>query len=294
MRSFILDTDWWDDCDDAVALRILARAHKSGEIQLKAVGINACMEYSAASLDGFLNSEGVRDIPVGIDLEAIDFGGNPPYQKNLSKLCSRYHSNSDAEDAVRLYRRIIAESENPIEIIEIGFLQVVANVIKSLPDDISPKSGLDLFKEKVAKIWVMAGDWSKDGGVENNFARNSRSREAAAEFCENCPVPVTFLGFEIGADVITGGNLAENDTLHQVLCDHGSPNGRCSWDPMLTLTAIIGDETRAGYDTLSGTASVDSDTGANHFKPHKNGLHKYVIKRMSNEFYEQAINKRIR
>ncbi|MGN1479798.1 MAG: hypothetical protein ACI4XH_08525 [Acutalibacteraceae bacterium] len=294
MRSFILGTDWWDDCDDAVALRILARAHKSGEIQLKAVGINACMEYSAASLEGFLNSEGVCDIPIGIDLEAIDFFGNPPYQKRLSRLCSQYHSNSDAEDAVRLYRRIIAESESALEIIEIGFLQVIAEVIKSHPDDISPKSGLDLIKEKVSKVWVMAGDWSKDGGVENNFARNARAREAAAYFCDNCPVPVTFLGFEIGADVITGGNLAENDVLHQVLCDHGSSNGRYSWDPMLALTALIGDENLAGYYTVSGTASVDSDSGANHFKRDDNGLHKYVIKRMNNEFYEQAINERIK
>lgn len=29
MRKFILGTDWWTDCDDVVALRILARAHKN-------------------------------------------------------------------------------------------------------------------------------------------------------------------------------------------------------------------------------------------------------------------------
>ena len=63
MRNFILGTDWWTDCDDAVAIRILARAHKNGDICLKGVGINACMEYSVKSLDAFLRSEGIEDIP---------------------------------------------------------------------------------------------------------------------------------------------------------------------------------------------------------------------------------------
>lgn len=30
MRNFILGTDWWTDCDDVVAIRILVRAHLSG------------------------------------------------------------------------------------------------------------------------------------------------------------------------------------------------------------------------------------------------------------------------
>lgn len=40
MRNFILGTDWWTDCDDAVAVRILARAHKSGKICIKGIGVN--------------------------------------------------------------------------------------------------------------------------------------------------------------------------------------------------------------------------------------------------------------
>lgn len=81
MRKFILGTDWWTDCDDVVAMRLLLRAHKKGEVELKGVAVNACMEYSVASVDGFLNQEGVSDIPIGIDLQATDFGGNPSYQR---------------------------------------------------------------------------------------------------------------------------------------------------------------------------------------------------------------------
>ena len=290
MRNFILGTDWWTDCDDAVAIRVLARAHKAEEICIKGIGINACMEHSVKSLDAFLHSEGVVDIPIGIDLEATDFGGNPSYQKRLSLLPSKYKSNDSVEDAVRLYRRILANSSEPLEIIEIGYLQVISNVIESKADDISDKSGLELIKEKVSKIWVMAGKWDEPVGKENNFERNERSRKAANIFCEQCPVHVTFLGWEVGFDVITGDNLNEADVLYQVLCDHGSVNGRSSWDPMLVCLALNGDEELAGYDTVEGIASVDAESGENSFYPCAGGKHKYVVKNKDNEYYKKQIN----
>ena len=290
MKNFILGTDWWTDCDDAVALRIAARAHKKGEICLLGVGINACMACSAASLDGFLSLEGIAEIPIGIDREATDFGGNPPYQKRLEPFARRYRANEDVEDAVRLYRRLLEESDAPVEIIEIGFLQVIAAVLESQPDDISDKSGMELIREKVPKIWVMAGKWDEDAGREHNFARNQRAIAGAKAFCEKCPVPVTFLGWEVGASVISGGTLQPEDYLRAALRDFGSESGRSSWDPMTMVLALTGNEHDAGYDTVQGWASIDAETGANHFRQDANGLHRYVIKRMPDEFYRDQIN----
>ena len=248
------------------------------------------MEFSVASLKGFLKAEGVEGISVGIDLDATDFGGNPPYQKRLAETFCPDVCNLDAEDAVRLYRRILASEKDKLEIIEIGYPQVLANLLKSGADDISEKSGLELVSEKVSKFWMMAGKWDADGEKENNFCRNSRSRVAGKEFCDLCPIPVTFLGWEIGYGVITGGYLKENDHLHKVLCDHGSEKGRHSWDPMLVLMALIGDEETAGYRMVNGTASVDEQTGANYFKTNENGRHKFVIKNHENGYYEEQIN----
>ena len=293
MRNFILGTDWWTDCDDAVALRLLARAVVGGEIRLLGVGINACMEHSVASLKGFLKAEGVEGVPVGIDLEAVDFGGRLTYQKRLASVFAPDVTNADAEDAVRLYRRLLAEAAEPVEILEIGYFQVIAAVLKSDSDDISPKSGRELFLEKIKKVWAMAGKWDADGERENNFCRNERSRVAAQVFCELCPVPVTFLGFEVGYGVISGGMLDEGDFLHHVLVDHGSPNGRHSWDPMLVLMALVGDEGAAGYDVVEGTASVDPKDGANFFERRADGLHRFVVKRWENAYYEQEIDRRI-
>lgn len=293
MRSFILGTDWWTDCDDAVALRLLARAVKRGEIRLLGVGINACMEQSVASLKGFLKAEGVEGVPVGIDLEANDFGGRLTYQMRLAAELAPDLTNADAEDPVRLYRRLLAEATEPVEILEIGFLQIVAAVLKSGADDISPKSGRELFQEKVKKMWVMAGKWDADGEKENNFCRNERSRVAAQIFCELCPVPVTFLGFEVGYGVISGGKLVEEDFLHHVLVDHGSRDGRHSWDPMLVLMALIGDEAAAGYDVVVGNATVDPKDGANFFERRTDGRHRFVVKKKENAYYEHEIDRRI-
>lgn len=290
MKGYILGTDWWDDCDDVVAVRILARAHKEGRINLKAIAINVCNEYSVASLDGYLQLENVQNIPIGLDQEAIDFEGKPTYQRYLKEYATNYHSNEDAEDGIRLYRRIMAASEEKLEIVEIGYLQILANVLKSDPDDISDKSGEELVKEKVSKIWVMAGKWDESGGVENNFARNARSRVAAEELCRLCPVPITFLGFEVGADVITGDALDKDDFLYRAMCEWGAQNGRNSWDPMLVELAITGDEALAGYGTVKGIARVDKVTGANFFEQSESGQHQFVVRNYPSDYYKEKIN----
>lgn len=241
-------------------------------------------------MDAFLCREGVRDIPIGLDREATDFTGTPTYQKNLVPYAEKYHSNADAEDAVRLYRRLLASAEEPVEIIEIGFLQVIAAALQSGADDISEKTGIELFREKVKKVWVMAGKWDRDGEKEHNFCNNARSCVAGEIFCRLCPVPVTFLGFEVGFGVITGSRLKQGDNLYGVMCDHGSPNGRHSWDPMTALMAVIGSESEAGYDVVQGVARVDPSTGQNHFTQSIDGLHRYVVKKHPDSWYADAID----
>lgn len=290
MRKFMIGTDWWTDCDDAVAMRLVCRAALDGEIRLEGVCLNACMEHSVASLDGFLAQEGMGDVPIGIDRAGTDFAGIPRYQKGLIGYTRRMHSNTEAEDGVRLYRRILAQADGKVEIIEIGFLQVIANLLESGADEFSEKTGLELVEDKVEKFWVMAGKWDEQGGREHNFTNNARSRKAGEVFCRLCPVPVTFLGWEIGNTVITGRSLAHDDVLYRLMCDHGSPNGRMSWDPMLALMALVGSEEKAGYGVVRGQARVDAETGANYFTQNDAGKQAYVVKKWEDARYAQLID----
>lgn len=289
-RNFILSTDWWTDCDDAVAIRMIARAHRDGRINLKAISIDACMDCSVASLDGFLTCEGVTDVPIGIDFDATDFGGVPKYQYPLVKYAERYSRNEDAQDAVSLIRSVLSSSEDKTEIIAIGFPNVVAGLLESEGDKYSELCGTELVRQKVSKLWVMAGKWDEDGGLEHNFCNNKRASISGDILCRKCPVPITFLGWEVGDSVISGAFLEENDVLHSLMRDHGSENGRSSWDPMTVLMALIGDEEEAGYRIVRGIASINPESGANHFEPCHEGLHAYVVKERDDKFYEDSIN----
>ena len=178
MKKIILGTDWWTDCADSVAVRLLCRAAKAGEIEFQGIIINACMEHSVASMKNFLNAEGMAQLPVGIDLEATDFIGKPSYQKGLAALGEPI-ANESAEDGVALYRRLLTNAEDKIDIIEIGFMNVVAALLESGPDEVSPKTRMELVSEKVGRFWVMAGKWDDNPGSEHNFNLCPRARENA-------------------------------------------------------------------------------------------------------------------
>jgi len=64
----------------------------------------------------------------------------------------------------------------------------------------------------------------------------------------------------------------------------------CRRSGLLVLLALTGDEAAAGYDTVRGTASVDADTGANHFVPDGAARHAYVVKKQPDGWYAEQIN----
>jgi len=294
-RPFLLGTDWWTDVDDVVALRVFARAHHAGLIALRGVCVNACMEHSCASVDAFLQNEGLPGVPIGIDRKATGYGGTTRYQKRMAHSPGVHRSNGECLDAVRLYRQVLACAETQIEIAEIGFCQVLAAVLHSPPDELSPLPGHELLAQKCAHIWAMAGKWDDPaGGYEYNLCNTRPNCRAASAFYENCPVPVTFLGWEVGLDVITGDVLkGRDDMLAHALKDHGSADGRHSWDPMLALLAIAGDLEEAGYRAVYGQAKIDPEDGKNRWVPDENGSQRYVIKMWPDGVYRDEINGRI-
>lgn len=287
MRNIILGTDWGEDCDDAVAVRVLTRSHKAGKINFIGAGINTHTPDAAPSLYRFLEKESCI-IPVGVDKSCPKKDWQNRYQPRLAAETDK--TDDDFEDAVRVYRRLIAEAEGKVEIIEVGFLQVLSAAILSEADDISPKSGMELFKEKVSKVWIMGGKWSEQGGKEFNFSYTPFACKAASTVLEKCPCEITLLGWEIGAGVPTGNTLSRDDYLYQVLADHGSPHGRESWDPMTAIMAVIGDEDMAGYNFVRCRASVDPETGANYYIPDENAKCKFVRKKFEDSYYIDMIN----
>lgn len=288
MLNILHGTDWWTDCDDIAALRVLCRAHRAGKINLCCVGIDSVMEHSAASVSAFMENEGVS-APIGVDRAAVRDGKNCRYQKVLAAHPHSVPGNDACMDAWKLYRKTLAELEGKAQITEVGFPQIIMELLKSGPDEISPLTGIQLVKEKVEKIWLMAGKWDESPGREYNLTAYPLCAEAGHYICENAPVPLVFLGFEAGFGVITGNGLPDGDLLKEAFTAHGSPDGRHSWDPMLVTAAVTQDLAAAGYRAVSGLAHVDPVTGENTFTP-GDGPHAYLVKTRENRFYEDMIN----
>ena len=282
-------TDWWTDCDDIAALRVLCRAHKAGKINLCCVGIDSVMEYSAASVSAFMNSEGL-EIPIGVDFAAVREGKNCRYQKLLAGYPHSVNGNNDCEEAWRLYRKTLASLPGKADITEVGFPEIVMQLLQSPPDEYSPLTGAELVKEKVDKIWLMAGRWDRTPGLEYNLSAYPVCAEAGHYICENSPVPLIFLGFEVGIDVISGGDVPDGDLLKIAFNAHGSANGRSSWDPMLALAAVTQDLAAAGYAAVYGRAQVDPATGKNTFAP-GDGPHCYLVKTQPDAYYEALLSR---
>ena len=59
---------------------------------------------------------------------------------------------------------------------------------------------------------------------------------------------------------------------------------------MTALMALVGDEEKAGYATVTGTARLDEKSGRNYFEKNENGLHKYVKMKFSPDYYADMIN----
>lgn len=121
------------------------------------------------------------------------------------------------------------------------------------------------------------------------FGTDWLSRTAAAYLCERCPVPLTFLGYEVGKTVVTGGKEAPG-LVGTAYTAHHSPYGRPSWDPMTALFAVTDDAAKAGYRRVFGRATVDPKTGRNSFEAFAGGPHAYLVKEKEDRFYANRLN----
>ena len=289
-KYVILDTDWGSDVDDVVAARLLCNAHKQGKIEFLGCILDAVTPDSVRSLDAFLLHSGL-DLPIGIDRDNVDFISDARYQNHLTQLLpSKYKSEDEAEGGVRLYRRLLANAPEKVHIVAIGFKQVMADLLESGPDDLSPLNGRELVREKVAHLWDMGGRWDGIANGEYNFNASPRSVSGSHRLCKNWTAPITFLGWEVGDPVITGGDLPDDDPLKQSLIKYGCPEGRSSWDPMTALLCVIGDPAEAGYDCVTGYASSSEEDGSCSFQSDPAGPHRYVIKKHPDEWYAAAVN----
>ena len=302
-RPVIIDTDWWTDSDDAVAMRIAAHLERLGYIDILGVAMSTTAANGPGSLEAFLIADG-RDKNVISTVKTPHVPpGSPSFQPRLFTMRHYVGGPATLEDSVTMYRRLLSQATGKVDIISIGFMNNLGELLSSPADDISPLTGAQLVAQKVNILYAMAGQWPT--GTEYNINRTAQTIAAAVKVTTEWPTEIVFSGYEVGYTIFSGRDLktaAPTDHLTLAMNDHGDfpasgTQGRPSWDPLKILLGGVGttdqtkiDLTASGYNVVRGTAVVDPANGANTFIESSTGKHYYTIKALTDSEFRSRLD----
>ncbi len=283
----IFDTDMGNDIDDALALALIHALESRGECRLIGVTLTKDHPQAAPFVDTINTFYGRGAIPVGIVKNGKGRKGSTYLDVCTTKrpdgnfLWAHDLVNSEgAEDAVRLLRRLLAGvQDRSALIVQVGFSTNLAALLASAPDDMSPLSGPDLVRQKVALLSVMAGNFAKptpEFNVKEDIA-------SAQKLLREWPGEVVMSGFEIGLALLYPAVSIESDFVpagsHPVVLAYRAygkmPYDRPTWD----LTSVLcGVRPTRGYFNLSELGQVTvADDGVTGFEKKAGGRHRYLI-----------------
>lgn len=264
----IFDTDIGPDYDDIGAIALLHAMADSGECEILATMASNQHNRIAPVLDVMNTYFNRPGIPVGV-VRGNAVSMEAP-QKWDSLIVANYphdlKNNDQAEDALKLYRKILAaQPDTSVTIVTVGFLTNMANLVQSKPDEFSPLTGKELITKKVKQLVCMAARFDKEMGSfkEFNVVKDSAASKTAFD---NWPTPIIFSGFEVGVKILTGlpivNSSITNSPVKDVFArsiplDPNDKNGRMSWDETAVLVAIRGYEKY--FDTIKGKIICNMD-----------------------------------
>jgi hypothetical protein len=277
----ILDTDLSSDVDDVGAVALLHGLADQGKVDILAMQVSSGDPWSVPCLDALNTWFGRPDIPLGI-IRGKSIKHASKYTRTIAEeFPHESKTSTEAPDAVELYRRILhKQPDHTVTLVTIGYLTNLANLLQSEADEISLLNGVELVRQKVQRLVCMGGEYPS--GREWNFYQDSA---AAASVVEQWPTPVTFSGFEIGKDVLTGAGLQEVPPPNPVRRSYELYNGltdRPSWDQVAVYYAVMtahGQQKKLWSKNL-GRNMVRPD-GSNYWlnKREESADHAYLVQR---------------
>ncbi len=223
-KKFILDVDMETDTDDLWAVRAAEKLDEKKEEKLLAVMMSVSNGENA--LASLLTYDGYGHIPVGIC--SMEIPDESPYWAYLESVGPAIN---EQMDAVKLYRKILSESETRVSIVTTGYLHNIKSLLESEPDEYSELSGKDLIRKKVRAIHITGGN--VENHWDNNFGYNQEAIVSSKYVFANWPeeIPVVVYTNDLGAPITIGDTVSESDPIYT--CQHlasGRENGGPAWD----------------------------------------------------------------
>jgi inosine-uridine nucleoside N-ribohydrolase len=295
--NIIFDSDMGPDYDDVGAITILHNYADKGEANILATIASTKYDGVAGVLNVFNTYFKRPNIPVGVPKgDALTLRD---WQHWTDTLLARYphkiKTNNEAEDAVKLYRKILsAQPDNSVTVVTIGFLTNLSNLLNTGGDGFSPLSGSELLKKKVKLLVCMAGKFPS--GYEFNVMKDA---PASKNVYANWPTHIIFSGFEIGEKIHVGIPLINNASIKNdptkdvfrisIPMDKQDAAGRMSWDETAVLVAIKGYSD--WYTLHPGRITVAAD-GSNSWDDKGNGQ-AYLVEKADHTVVQALINQLI-
>ncbi len=288
----IFDTDITGDVDDVLTLAMLHSLADRGQCELLAVTISKINPLTGPFTDAVNTFYGRPDLPIGITHDS---------QKRASKYLHlvetkdngilRYphdlKSNDDAPDAVSLLREVLAaQPDHSVSIIQVGTAVNVAGLLESEPDQYSELHGIDLVKQKVKLLSVMAGAFQKIGKSQHFIEANVKSHISSMKtLAKKWPadVSVVWSGFEIGiavpyprTSVADDFNYLPHHIVKEAYLLHSGPNhDRPTWDLSSALYAVF--PGNRYYNLSEPVSVVIEDDGFLKFEPSAQSQTRFLV-----------------
>ena len=269
--QIIFDTDIAGDYDDVGAMAMLHAFADKGEIKILATISSNAFQTTIPTISVLNIYFGRPEIPCGITKRQLP--NEACSQKWAEAIVAKYphhlKSNNEAMDAIKLYRKILAnEKDQSVTIVTVGFFTNLAGLLDSKADEYSALNGKDLIKKKVKLLISMAAALpeGKDRGSEYNVNVDAASSQ---KIFSEWNTPVILSGFGIGEKIFTGIRLINNtaiqnspvkDAFQIALNFDKNTTGRMSWDQTAVLVAA------RGYETYFNSRKVNlkiEDDGSN-------------------------------
>ena len=253
----IYDTDIGSSTDDLFALRMLYNYADEGRCKLLGVMVNREGEDYAAVADVMNTYYGYGSLPIGLERDGvkdphvfIDYKYLYKHTTTQGDLMFRrtVRDYSALPDGWKLYRQLLAsQPDRSVSICSTGFLSCVDQLLTSQPDNFSPLTGIELVRQKVKCLYLMAGVFTNSEEPDYNFLQGP---EFAVEFFELWPddVDIVFSPMEVGNEieytpetVIQDISWTDIHPIKQVYMNYDCDTGQKMWDPLTVIQAVEGD-----------------------------------------------------
>ena len=285
--KLIIDTDFGPDCDDVGALAIAHHLMDVGEAEIIGVVTSTYGHPIVAAIDAVNHYYGRPDIPIGhVGEDGVDHGSQfTPYLADTDNFPSQ-QTNDSVPHSTQLYRELLHNAEEPVNIAVIGFQSAISHFLDSEADhdgDGIPYTGLELAEENVEKLVLMAANFDDPGHLEWNVEWDV---PAAQNIANNWPGEIVYSGFAIGIGINSGEPLTDpNDNpvamaykMYDGAGGTGEIGDRHSWDLCAVFMAVLGtyyDGERFWELSDYGTVTINDQEPYTEFDAHEGGRHRY-------------------